>query len=68
MSENLGYRIKIIRESRGMSLKQAASAIGVSRRHLWDMEEGFRVNPTLKTLRRIAAGFGVSVGELLDDD
>jgi transcriptional regulator with XRE-family HTH domain len=56
-----------LREQRGISQKALADAVGVSPQRISDWANGREVlNPELKTLRKIAAGLGVSVGQLLD--
>jgi transcriptional regulator with XRE-family HTH domain len=56
-----------LREARGISQKTLADAVGVSPQRMSDWANGREVaNPELKTLQKIAAGLGVTVGQLLD--
>ncbi|MCB1127199.1 MAG: helix-turn-helix domain-containing protein [Verrucomicrobiae bacterium] len=58
-------RMKALRQERGWSLETLANASGVSRSMLSEIERG-RANPTLAVACRIAAAFGLSLGELVD--
>ena len=57
------YCIKKVRETRGMSQKELAQAVGVSRPFLCDLEKNRR-GAKLETLTRIANALGVSVSDL----
>ncbi|WP_080800806.1 helix-turn-helix domain-containing protein [Arabiibacter massiliensis] len=61
----LGWRIKDLREERGLSQRAFAKRIGMSATYLADVERGAR-NISLDNIRRIADGFDVSVGELME--
>lgn len=63
----MGARLRELREARGLSLQQAATPIGCSKPHLWEIERGMQVNPTLDLLRRLASYYGVSVGYIIGD-
>ncbi|WP_427869736.1 helix-turn-helix domain-containing protein [Leucobacter luti] len=62
----LGARITAFRQLRGMSLRAAAAASGVSSSFLSQLENG-RTNASIASLRKIAAALGVSPIQLLDD-
>lgn len=66
MAETFPQRIRQWREQRGWSLSQAAKAVGTTKPHLWELENGHTANPTLKLLRGMAKAYGVTVGELID--
>jgi transcriptional regulator with XRE-family HTH domain len=51
---NFASYIRHARERKGMSLSQAAKAIGCTKSHLWDLEQSRSDNPTIKTLTGIA--------------
>ena len=57
------YRIKEVREVCGMSQKDLALAVGVSRPFLCDLEHNRR-GAKSETLNRIATALGVSVADL----
>lgn len=63
--EQLCRRMKALRQERGWSLETLAQASDVSRSMLSEIERG-RANPTLAVACRIAAAFGLSLGELVD--
>lgn len=55
----LGHRLRQLREERGVSLKQMASALNVSSAYLSALEHGRRGKPTWMLLQRIIAYFNV---------
>ena len=60
----LGSRIKALRAQSGITLEQLASQSGVSRAMLSKVERGEK-SPTLSIVARIAAGFRITLSELL---
>lgn len=64
---DLGKRIRIAREQRGMTQKQAAQAAGIATDMISRLENGRYQSPGLRTLVRIADGLGASVNELLPE-
>lgn len=62
----LGQRVVELRQLSGQTLDQLASASGVSRSMLSQIERG-KANPTLAVTFRIAQAFGLSIGEMVDD-
>ena len=62
---HLGSRVKQLRAQRGWSLEGLATASGVSRSMLSQIERE-QANPTLAVTLRIARAFGLSLGELLE--
>lgn len=65
-SEILGSRVTELRKKNGLTLEQLATSSGVSRSMLSQIERG-KANPTLVVTFRIAKAFGMSIGELVDD-
>lgn len=61
----LGTRIKLLRELRSMSLQQVADAAGLTKSHVWEMERGKSVNPTVNAVWGLAAALSVSPSVLL---
>ncbi len=59
-------RVLALRQHHNYTLDQLATASGVSRSMLSQIERG-NANPTLAVTRRIAQAFGLSIGELVDD-
>ena len=60
----MGYRIREIREMRGMSQSELAEKTGITRATIWRLETGEEETTTTKTLLKIAEALGASVGEL----
>jgi len=65
LSSHLCRRLRQLRAGRGWSLDALATASGVSRSMLSQVERG-QANPTLAVTFRIARAFGMSVGELVE--
>jgi len=61
----LGTRIKLLRELRDMSLQQVADAAGLTKSHVWEMEQGRSVNPTVNAVWGLSAALVVDPGTLL---
>jgi len=64
-SLDLAERVKRLRKKEGLTLEGLATASGVSRSMLSQIERG-QANPTLTVACRVAQAFGISVGELVD--
>lgn len=45
-----------------------ADAIGTSKTHVWDMEQGNSANPTRELLVRLAGYFRISVSDLVGEN
>jgi transcriptional regulator with XRE-family HTH domain len=65
INKHLGARVKSLRADRGWSLEQLATASGVSRSMLSQIERE-QANPTLAVTLRIAQAFGMNLGDLLE--
>jgi transcriptional regulator with XRE-family HTH domain len=65
LSRQLGERILALREARGWSLEALATASGVSRSMLSEIERS-TANPTLVVTYRIAKAFGLGISELVE--
>lgn len=64
-SEVLCTRVTELRKNSKLTLDQLATASGVSRSMLSQIERG-QANPTLAVTFRIAQAFGITIGELVD--
>lgn len=62
----LCHRVSELRKKNKLTLEQLATASGVSRSMLSQIERG-QANPTLAVTFRIAQAFGISIGELVDE-
>lgn len=58
-----GLRVKQLREERGLSQRAFSDSIGMSHTYLADIERGSR-NVSIDNVKRIADGFGITVGDL----
>ena len=65
INENLGKRVKKLRGDRSWSLEELATASGVSRSMLSEIERE-KANPTLTVTFRIARAFGLTLQELIE--
>lgn len=63
--EQLGKRIKRLREERGISQRKFALMIGMDRSYLISVEAGRR-NIAIDNLAKIARGLDVTLSELMD--
>lgn len=63
-----GARIKLLREMRGMSLEAVGKAAGLTKSHVWELEKGRAVNPTVNAVWGLSAALCVSPAMLLGLD
>ena len=61
--EQLGMRIKFLRNQRKWSQEDLAFEANVNKNYISDLENGRR-NPSLDILERIAVAFGISLADL----
>jgi transcriptional regulator with XRE-family HTH domain len=64
---SLGTKLLKLRVQSRQSLQDVATAIGVSKTHLWEMEKGRSANPSIEILTSIANHFRVSIAELVGE-
>src|SRR5688500_6371365 len=62
----VGFRVRALREERGMSLSSLARLAGVGKATLSGLETGTR-NPTLETLYAVTAQLGVPLTAVLSE-
>lgn len=60
----MGYRLKEIREQKGVTQEGLAASSGVSRATIAALEKGSERNTTSKTLTKLANALGVTLNEL----
>jgi transcriptional regulator with XRE-family HTH domain len=63
----LGERLRAIRQLRRRTLKEIASAAGISESFLSQLERG-RTNATIATLQRLSTALGIEVSDLFATD
>jgi transcriptional regulator with XRE-family HTH domain len=64
--EKLGERLKTLRKSHGLSQQKLAAKAGFDYRYVGFLEQA-RINPTIKTLEKVARALSVHVCDLLPD-
>lgn len=64
----LGARIKLLRDLRGMTLQQVADASGITKSHVWELENGKAINPTVNVIWSLSEALVVTPGMLLGLD
>lgn len=66
--EQFAQRMKAVRNQRKMSLEDVAKAAGFTKSHVWEIEQGRALNPTVRAVWGIAGALGVSPGWLMGID
>ena len=64
----LAERITRLRVAKGELLQDVATAVGVSKAHIWELEKGRAANPSMGLVTRLADHFGVSVAYMVGED
>lgn len=62
LNVQIGQLLKDIRDERGWSLREFGLIVGMNKTYLGDIELGKR-NPTINSLEKIVAGYGLTVRE-----
>lgn len=62
MNVQIGKLLKDLRDERGWSLREFGLIVGMNKTYLGDIELGKR-NPTINSLEKIVAGYGLTVRE-----
>jgi transcriptional regulator with XRE-family HTH domain len=61
---DIGGRVRRLRSTRGWTLDQTSQRSGLSRAAISKIERG-QMSPTFQAMQKLAAGFGISLAELL---
>jgi transcriptional regulator with XRE-family HTH domain len=64
---SLADRLRRLRQEKNQSLQNVATAVGVSKAHVWEIETGKTRNPSIALVKRLADHFGVSVAWLVGE-
>ncbi len=64
---NFSSRLKELRENRMLSTSKLSKQSGLSQSFIWRIESGEK-QPTLETLKKLARGLGIGLGELLGEE
>lgn len=62
LNVQIGQLLKDLRDERGWSLREFGLIVGTNKTYLGDIELGKR-NPTMNSLEKIVAGYGLTVKE-----
>lgn len=62
--KSVGLRLTDLRAQRGLTLQAVADRAGLSKAHVWSLEQGRAKNPTLETVMCLAGALGVSLDYL----
>ena len=65
INKQLGYRIRYLRQNKGLSIEALALEANINRNYLGDLERGMR-NPTVVVLNRIAKALEVDLSTLFE--
>lgn len=65
---SIAARLQDLRLKKGQSLQEVADAMGVSKTHIWELEKGRAVNPSLEMLIKLADHFGITIRSLVGED
>lgn len=57
-----------LRIAKRLSLQDVASAVGISKAHVWNLEKGLTGNPSMELVIKLAELFRVRVADLVGDD
>ena len=64
----LGAKLKKLRIGKGQSLQHVADAVGASKAHIWELENGKSKNPSVELLSKLAEHFNVLVADLAGEN
>jgi transcriptional regulator with XRE-family HTH domain len=65
VNKQLGYRIRYLREEKGLSIEALALEADINRNYLGDLERGTR-NPTVVVLNKIAKALDIDLSTLFE--
>jgi transcriptional regulator with XRE-family HTH domain len=65
--KRFGEKLRVLRERRGLSLKQLGDQLEVGKNFVWEMEKGKKI-PNIAMLTKICDIFGVSCDKLIRDE
>jgi transcriptional regulator with XRE-family HTH domain len=62
---SLGAKLAQLRLRKGDSLQTVASAVGISKTHIWQLEKGGSENPSMELLKALGEHYSVPVSYLV---
>ncbi|MFE4072822.1 helix-turn-helix domain-containing protein [Peribacillus sp. YIM B13477] len=63
----IGYRVKLLREERKMSISELSAKSGVAKSYISSLERNLQTNPTILVLGKIAKILSIKVDALLNE-
>ena len=66
--QTFAARLKQLRIKKGESLQVAATAVGISKPHFWQLEQGEGGNPTRELLERLAKHYQRTVSYIIGEE
>ncbi|MEV5037260.1 helix-turn-helix domain-containing protein [Peribacillus frigoritolerans] len=63
----IGYRVKLLREERKMSISELSAKSGVAKSYISSLERNLQTNPTILVLEKIARILCIKVDALLNE-
>jgi transcriptional regulator with XRE-family HTH domain len=67
-SMSFGQRLHRLRIARSLSLQDVATATGISKAHVWNLEKGISDNPSVELAIKLADLFRVRVADLIGEN
>jgi transcriptional regulator with XRE-family HTH domain len=65
---SFGRRLNDLRVRKRMSLQDVATAVGISKAHVWNLEKGLSDNPSIELVVKLADLFRVRVADLVGEN
>lgn len=65
---SLGSKIKQLRTKKKESLQKVADGVGVSKPHIWELEQGKSSNPSIGLIQKLSDHFGVDAAYFLSEE
>ncbi|MEJ9228288.1 helix-turn-helix domain-containing protein [Peribacillus butanolivorans] len=63
----IGYRVKMLREEKKMSISELSQKSGVAKSYISSLERNLQTNPTILVLEKIASILCITVDALLQE-
>ena len=65
---SFGTKLHDLRVRKGMSLQDVATAVGMSKAHVWNLEKELSGNPSIELVVKLAGLFRVRVADLVGEN
>jgi transcriptional regulator with XRE-family HTH domain len=65
---SFGERLHGLRIAKRMSLQDVATAVGMSKAHVWNLEKGLSDNPSMEVVMKLAELFRVRIADLVGEN